>query len=151
MARYFEPRGSVVGDLTENLQEFVVSNAVRVTKGFALTLVSGYVELCAANEPLLGVAAENKLGNTSSAKVKVHTDPNMLYYNDADANLGQVNDIGTVYQVSGSRRIDQSTGTAAEGATLTTYQFILVKTNPDGDNDLSEGSFKPYNSQLSSQ
>ena len=151
MARYFEPRSSLIGDLTQNLQEFVVSNGVIATQGFALTLTSGYAELCGTNEPLLGIAAETVTGNTSSAKVKVFTDPNILYYNDADGNLGQVDDIGKVYQLTGSRRIDQSAAAAAEGASLTTYQFILVKTNPDGDNDLSEGLFKPHSPQLNSQ
>ncbi len=151
MARYFEPRGSITGDLTQHMQEFVVSNAVVVTRGFAVTLVNGYLELCGTNQPLLGVAAETVTGDTNSVKVQVYTDPNMLYYNDADGNLGQVNDVGQVYQVSGSRRIDQSTGSDAEGAALTTYQFILVKTDPDSDSDLSEGLFKPFNHQLASQ
>ena len=150
MATFFEPRSSLDGDLTSSLMEFVVSNAVRVTKGFAVTLVNGYVELCSANQPLLGVAAETILGNTSSVKVAVYTNPNIIYYNDADGNNAQVNDIGQAYQVSGSRRIDQSTGSDAEGAALTTYQFILVKTDPDGDGDLSKGLFKPFNSQLGS-
>lgn len=146
----FEPRGSITGDLTSAIQEFIVSNGVTCTKGYAVTLWNGYLENVAANQPLLGVAAETVKGTTASVKCGVYCDPNILYYNDADGNNANA-DVGQAYQVTASRRIDQSTGLDAEGANLTKYQFILVKTDPDGDADRSKGLFKPFNSQLSHQ
>ena len=138
----FIPRNSITGDSTGALTHFVVSNGVTITQGYAVTLVGGYVEVIAnTGEALLGVAAETVTGD-GSKKVGVHTDPNTIYYNDADGNLAQA-DVGKVYRTTAGFKIDQSTG-----AVNTAYPFILVGIDPDGDGDASKGLFKPYRTQL---
>jgi len=153
MAVKFEPRSSIAGDLTQALSYFKLSNAVVVTMGDALTIVNGFVERldkaqAGVNQYLLGVAAETLTGTSASAEIGVYCDPNLLYYSDADGDLATA-DIGKIYCVTtGANRIDQSTAKAA--TTNTTFPFILVKTDPDGDNDASKGLFKPYHTLLGS-
>lgn len=137
----FEPRGSITGDLTEALTNFIVSNGVTVTKGNAVSLVNGFVENLngLVNEDLLGVAASTVKGTSASVEVGVYCDPNILFYNDADANLATA-DLGKIYRtLAGGAQIDGSTGAANS-----TQQFVLVGKNPDGDGDRSKGLFKPY-------
>jgi len=137
----FEPRGSLTGDLTEALTNFIVSNTVIVTKGNSVTLVAGFVENASGDvaEDVLGVAASTVTGTSASVEVGVYCDPNLLYYNDADGDLATA-DLGKVYRtLAGGAQIDQSTGAADS-----TQQYILVKTDPDGDGDKSKGLFKPY-------
>ena len=150
----FEPRSSTVGDLIEALTPFVVSNAVVITAGNAVTLVNGYVENLEAGERLLGVASKTITGTSSSATVGVYCDPNITYYNDADDDLAQA-DVGKIYKTvvaSGKMKIDESEAAdISTGASCTAsaeYAFILVERDPDDDGDASKGLFKPYNSQL---
>lgn len=117
-----------------------------------MTLVSGFVEILNggeddADELLLGVAAETVTGDSSSTEVGVYCDPNMTYYNDADGDLASA-DVGAIYCCTTTgNQIDQSS--AETVLDYTTYPFILVGTNPDGDQDHSKGLFKPYQTYLS--
>lgn len=141
----FEPRSSITGDLTQALTYFRVSNGITVTKGNAVALILGYVENHAGTvaEELLGVAASTVTGTAASIEVGVYCDPNILYYNDADGSLA-VADLGKVYRpTAGGAQIDQSTGSANS-----TQDFILVKNDPDGDQDASKGLFKPFKTLL---
>lgn len=147
----FEPRGTTAGDLTQALMDFIVSNGVVVTAGNAVTLISGYVEnqeKAVGRAGILGVAASTVTGTSASATVGVYCDPNITFYNDADGSLAQA-DIGNIYNTvitSGKMYIDQSTGTSAIAST--SLPFVLVKKDPDGDQDASKGLFKIYNSVL---
>lgn len=145
MAVKFEPRGSITGDLTEAISYFKASNGVIITQGNAVTLVSGFVENLDGTvaQDLLGVASETVTGTSASVEVGIYCDPNILYYNDADDVLAN-GDIGKVYRtISGGNQIDQATGSASSA-----QQFILVKRDPDGDQDASKGLFKPYKTLL---
>ena len=142
----FLPQGSVTGDLTEALNYFNVSNGVTITKGNAVVLSGGYVENHDGSvaDRLLGVAAGTVTGTSASLEVGVYCDPNILYHNDADGDL-TIDDVGKGFRVTaGGTQIDESTATANSAV-----QFILVKRNPDGDDDKSKGLFKPYKMLLS--
>ena len=142
----FVPQGSITGDLTQALTYFTVSSGITITKGNAVALTGGYVENHAGTvaDRLLGVAAETVTGTSASNQIGIYCDPNILYHNDADGDL-TIAYVGTCFRVTaGGTRIDQSTTTANSA-----IQFILVKRDPDGDNDASVGLFKPYKMLLS--
>ena len=147
----FEPRGSLSGDLTSATFPFIVKNGDYVTAGNAVALHAGFVETAIyaqSDVGILGVAVENVVGNAASATVLVLCDTNVVYYNDANGDIAQV-DVGKIYQVavsSGKMSINQSTGTDD-----TAGDFVLIKRDPDGDKDKSKGLFKIYKSQLSNR
>lgn len=86
------------------------------------------------------VASDNQ--TVDRIKAVVITDPNALFYNDANGNFAQA-DVGAFYDVvAASGQIDQASKSATSG------QFQLIEIDPDGDGDLSKGLFKIAESQL---
>ena len=90
------------------------------------------------------VTASDNSSRAHYIKVQVLLDPagQILYYNDADADLGQTN-VGQLFDcVAASGQISQSTASDTSGS------FQLVSLDPDGDADLSKGLFRIVENQL---
>jgi len=146
----FEPRGSVAGDLTACLTYMKVGNTTVITAGNAVYMNAGFLENKTSTSLLIGVAAETVTGNTTSTECGVYCDPNILYYNDADGDLATIEQ-GLLFKTAftaGKMKIDQSTAAANPGALRSTYGFVLIKRNPDGDADISKGLFKIHTAAL---
>lgn len=90
-------------------------------------------------------ASDNTSDATKNLQAEVMMDPagDLLWYNDADGNFTDPDDLLTLYDVlAASDQIDQSTASDSNG------QFQLVKLDPDNDGDASKGLFRIAESQL---
>lgn len=142
-----------------NSKTITIGDAVALSSGFVdlvgagnrvLGIVTGFVDknglpvnharkshaatISGSGNSLTVVTASNNQ-TVDQIRAVVCTDPNVLYYNDADDSLAQAQ-VGTYYDVvAASDQIDQST-------TSTTGQFVLLEIDPDGDADASKGLFK---------
>lgn len=139
----FQPRGTLAGDLTQATLPFIVSNAVTVTAGNAVTLVNGYLENIASTSTtgILGVAAETVKGTSTSLTCAVYCDPNLVYYNTAETAL-VITSVGKVFKVattSGKQYIS-----ATSGAVNSANHFIMLKRDPDDTENTKSGLFKIY-------
>lgn len=87
------------------------------------------------------VAASDNLTD-KKIRVKVITDPNALFYNDADGNFTNPADNQLFVKCADHDQIDEDTTSATVG------QFFIVKLDPDGDGDASKCIVKIALSQL---
>lgn len=125
---------------------------VRITKGLPVVLDAGFLEVGDAGKPCLGIAAATVLGTSASAKCAVYCDPDALYFNDADDVLAYAK-VGSAFQITSTikhtTKIDASTASDTyTGGNHTAYQFVLLKVDPDSQNDMSNGLFKIHTPQL---
>jgi hypothetical protein len=160
----FELRKSLGGSETPQLVYFTIANSEAVVIGQGIKLdTDGYAVAATVGAKLMGIAAqvvdekgiavdpdagtlhtytvESDNETDKKYKVGVYVSKDLLFANDASADLAQTN-VGQFFDLSDKDTINQGTASDTSG------QFQLIALDPDGDGDASKGLFKIAESQL---
>lgn len=113
----------------------------------------GLEGITSKTESGITVTSTNQSNDLRNIKVQVYLDhtSDMLWFNDADANLAQTNLLqnGSINVfTSGNHKLNVS---GLSDVTDQTYILQLIKLDPDNDGDLSKGLFKLRNTQVSNE
>lgn len=160
----FKLRGHILGAQNPILEKLIIDGSETVTVGDAVLMVSGYVQVCDANERIYGIVVgiEDNQGldlsnqhadfdgtwtdssetyvaaadNTTDKKVRavVCPDPFALWYNDSDATL-TVAMLKQHFSLIDEDQVDGDTNSGTVG------EMQLWKFDPDEDGDASKGLF----------
>ena len=151
-----------------NSATLIIGDSMRVnTSGFAVCSAAGDAVLgilvgLIDNDgiPVLGFGYTGDTGHTKTDDMTVVTSatnqtrarkvyaeilvglPDILFYNDASANLAQTNLFQFFDHDADANQIDQATASDTSG------QFQLIQLDPDNDGDLSKGLFRVAEPQL---
>lgn len=161
----FKMRGHLYGAQNPVLEKLIIDDDETVTVGDAVFMVSGYVEVCDANERVYGIVVgiESNDGIDLSNQHVTHSgtwtdssetftaaadnstvdmvravvcaDPFALWYNDSNGTL-TVAMLKFFFSLTDEDQIDQGTSSATVG------EFQLYKLDPDEDGDASKGIFR---------